>query len=118
MAKKLEKSIEGSVVKLKVVATGNTLEFDFLSLPEPIQEKFGPFGLGHKLGDAAAGKASEEIENAINKVWEGLEKGDWSVRIPAGPKVSKKTIADGIAGLDEAEASAAKALLEKLGITL
>ena len=118
MAKKLEKSIEGTVVKLKVISTDTTLECDFATLPQDIQDKLGPFGLGHKLGDAAAGKDDAEIETAIMKVFEGLEKGDWSVRAPAGPKVSKKAISDGIAGLDEAEASAAIALLKKLGITL
>ena len=118
MAKKLEKSIEDTIVKLNIVALGKVLEFDFLTLPQAIQDKFGPFGLGHKLGDAAAGKGAEEIEASIIKVWEGLEKGDWSVRAPAGPKVSKKAIADGIAGLDEDEANAAKALLAKLGIVL
>ncbi len=118
MAKKLEKVIEGSIVSLKIVALDKELKFDFNDLPEAIRDKFGPFGLGHKLGDAAAGKDAEEIEASVVKVWEGLEKGDWSVRAPAGPKVSKKAITDGIANLDPEEADAAKALLAKLGIVL
>jgi hypothetical protein len=54
-AKKLEKVIEGSVVKIKEVVTGADMAFDFTKLPVDVQTKFGPFGLGHKLGDAAAG---------------------------------------------------------------
>jgi hypothetical protein len=82
--KKLAKEIEGSVVKISVEG-GTPMEFDFTTLPKDIRVKFGPFGLGHKLGDAAAGKSGAEAEEAINKVWEGLMSGDWTTRAPAAP---------------------------------
>ena len=116
--RKLQKGIEGNVVTIKEAATDSTLVFDFSTLPEGIQQKLGPFGLGHKLGDAAAGKESQEAVNAINKVWEGLMNNDWSVRAPAGEKVSKSSIIGKIGSLSEEEQAAAKELLAKLGVAL
>lgn len=115
--KKLAKEIEGSIVKISVEG-GAPMEFDFASLPKDIRVKFGPFGLGHKLGDAAAGKSGAEAEESITKVWEGLMAGDWTTRAPAAPKLTKKNIAENLGNMSEDEAAAAKALLEKLGIKL
>lgn len=117
--KKLEKLIEGTEIKITSLG-GNEgqMTFDFLDLPEDIQEKLGPFGLGHKLGDAAAGKRGSEAEEAIQRVWGGLMAGDWSVRAPAAPKVSVKAIADNYEKLSEEEQEAAKALLSGLGIKI
>ncbi len=115
--KKLAKEIEGSVVKITVEG-GAVMEFDFAALPKDIRVKLGPFGLSHKLGDAAAGKAGAEAEEAIKKVFEGLTSGDWTTRAPAAPKLTKKNIAENLGNLSEDEAAAAKALLEKLGIKL
>ena len=115
--KKLAKEIEGSVVTITVEG-GTPLQFDFAALPKDIRVKCGPFGLGHKLGDAAAGKSGAEAEESITKVWEGLMAGDWTTRAPAAPKLTKKNIAENLGNLSEDEAAAAKALLEKLGIKL
>jgi hypothetical protein len=115
--KKLAKEIEGSVVKISVEG-GVPMEFDFAALPKDIRVKFGPFGLGHKLGDAAAGKSGAEAEESINKVWEGLMSGDWTTRAPAAPKLTKKAIAENLGNLDEASQAAAKELLAKLGIAI
>jgi hypothetical protein len=115
-AKKLGKSIEGTVVKIKEVVTGKDMAFDFLKLPKAIQEKLGPFGLNHKLGDAAAGCAGQEAVDAIEKVFAGLMAGDWSVRAPRGESVSVTAINSGISKLPPKEAEAATALLIKLGI--
>ena len=115
--KKLAKEIEGSVVTITVEG-GTPMQFDFATLPKDIRVKFGPFGLGHKLGDAAAGKSGAEAEESITKVWEGLMAGDWTTRAPAAPKLTKKNIAENLGNLSEDEAAAAKALLEKLGIKL
>lgn len=117
--KKLSKDIEGSLVKITALE-GNLGEmvFDFNSLPEEIRTNLGPFGLGHKLGDAAAGKSGAEAEEAINKVWEGLMGGDWSVRAPAGPRVSVKALGDKVSSLSPDEQEAAKALLSQLGVKI
>jgi hypothetical protein len=74
--------------------------------------------LGHKLGDAAAGKEGAEAEEAIEKVFEGLKSGDWSVRAPAGPRVSIKALAENVSKLDPASQEAAKALLTSLGVKI
>lgn len=115
-AKKLGKEIVGTVVKIQEIVTGKQLEFDFAKLPKEIQAKLGPFGLSHKLGDAAAGKAGQEAVDSIQKVFDGLMKGDWNVKGIAGEKVSVTAINAGIDKLPPAEAAAAKALLLKLGI--
>ena len=115
--KKLAKEIEGSLVKISVEG-GIPMEFDFATLPKDIRVKFGPFGLGHKLGDAAASKSGTEAEESINKVWEGLMSGDWTTRAPAAPKLTKKNITENLNNLSGDEAEAARALLAKLGITI
>ena len=117
--KKLDKDIVESVVKI-TVGGGNKgeMSFDFNSLPESIRIKLGPFGLGHKLGDAAAGKEGPEAEEAIEKVWNGLVAEDWSVRAPSGPRVSIKSLADNVSKLDPASQEAAKTLLTNLGVKI
>ena len=115
--KKLSKSIEGSVVTIEV-AGHDALTFDFNTLPKDIRVKFGPFGLGHKLGDSAAGREGQEAIDAINKVWEGLVAGDWTTRAPAAPKLTKKALSENLSAMSEEDQAAAKALLEKLGLKL
>jgi len=117
MAKrKLEKTIDGKIVKVKELETGETREYDFTKLPADIQEKFGPFGLGHKIGDAAAGKSGNVALEAMDKVWEGLMAGNWAVRAPAAPKVTKKQLLENLEKLSPKEQNVARGLLEKLGI--
>jgi hypothetical protein len=118
--KKLEKDLtEHPLVKITAMG-GNQgqVVYDFTDLPEDIQAKLGPFGLGHKLGDAAAGKRDVEAEEAIARVWQGLMDGDWSVRAPAAPKVSLKAIVDNYEMLTEGEKDTAKALLTSLGMKI
>lgn len=117
--KKLAKGIEGTVVKITVLGgEKGEMSFDFSVLPAEIQAKLGPFGLGHKLGDAAAGTAGKDAEAAIQKVWDGLVASDWSVRAPAQPKIAVSTITNNLAALSPEEQEAAKAALAKLGISL
>jgi hypothetical protein len=118
MAKKLEKKIEGNTVTITEDTTKKVLTFDFSTLPADIQTKFGPFGLGHKLGDAAAGKVGQEAVDSIDKVWKGLMAGDWSVRAPQGEKVSVKSLQDFYMAAQGKEKMVAKSLLEKLGVKL
>ena len=118
--RKLEKDLTDHPL-VKITALGGKkgqMTFDFSDLPEEIQDRLGPFGLGHKLGDAAAGRKETEAEDAIAKVWEGLMAGDWSVRAPAVPKVSVKAIAENYELLSDAEKAAAKTLLDGLGIRI
>jgi hypothetical protein len=114
--KKLGKSIAGTVVIINEGTTGKVINYDFAKLPPEIQKNLGPFGLGHKLGDAAAGKSGQEALDAIQKVYDGLVKGDWLVRAPAAEKVSKKGILDKFNALNPKEQEIARGLLEKLGI--
>jgi len=118
--KKLEKDLtEHPLVKITAMG-GNQgqVVYDFTDLPEDIQSKLGPFGLGRKLGDAAAGKKDTEAEEAIARVWEGLMAGDWSVRAPAAPKVSLKAIVDNYEMLTDEEKATAKELLSNLGMKI
>jgi hypothetical protein len=117
-AKKLIKDLtEAGKVKITVSGFG-MLTFDTADLSTDIQTKLVPFGLGHKLGDAAAGRDGQDAVDAISKVWDGLKNGDWSVRAPAQPKVTLSSIKDNLALLSDAERKAAEALLAQMGIKL
>ena len=119
--KKLRKDLTtkpGSVIITVEGGEKGAMTFDFNKLPEKVQEQFGPFGLGHKLGDAAAGRTGKDAEASIMKVWEGLMKGDWSVRAPATPKVSLAEISANFNKLPPAEQKAARTLLESRNIKI
>lgn len=117
--KKMTKVIEGTVVTITVLGgEKGAVAYDFASLPAEIQAKLGPFGLSHKLGDSGAGKSGVEAEEAISKVFEGLTNSDWSVRAPAAPKVSTKTIATNLETLSKKEQNAAIEVLTRLGIKI
>lgn len=117
--KKLTKAIEGTVVKITVVGgeQGEML-FDTATLPEAVQAQLIPFGAGHKLGDAAAGRSGKDAEEAVQKVWEGLVKGDWTVRAPAAPKVSLNDIRANLANMSPEEQENAKKLMAAMGIVI
>lgn len=120
-SKKLAKDLStepGTVIISAVGGAEGVMKFVFKSLPQKIQELLGPFGLGHKLGDAAAGRAGKDAESAIKKVWEGLMKNDWSVRAPAAPKINVTEVATNFAKLSPKEQATAKALLAGLGIAI
>jgi hypothetical protein len=117
--KKLNKTVEGHVVTIEVIGGELGVQtFDVTTLPAAVQDAFMAFGLGHKLGDAAAGRAGKDAEEAIAKVWDGLVKGDWTVRAPAAPKVKMSEVKNALAGMSEADAAAAKELMAKLGIKI
>ena len=120
-AKKLTKDLvttPGTVIISVADGEKGAMKFDFSQLPPKIQKAFGPFGLGHKLGDSAAGRKGKDAEDAIQKVWDGLMKGDWSVRAPATPKVAVSTIVSNLDKLPDAEKETAKKLLASLGISI
>ena len=118
-ARKLEKFIDGTIVKLTALGgEKGQMSCDFDLLPEPIKAKLGPFGLSHKLGDAAAGKEGVDAEVAIQKVYDGLIANNWSVRAPAVPKVGVADIVANFQNLSDKEKKAAAPLLKSLGIAL
>ncbi len=117
-AKRMTKTIEGTVLKIKEIESGTDRNYDFATLPPDIRLKFGPFGLSHRIGDAAAGKKGKEAVDAMDKVWKGLTEGNWTVRAPAGEKLTKKGLTNKIDQMNPKEQAAAKALLEKLGLSL
>ena len=115
--KRLGKVLEGLVLTIKEADTGSTLVFDFSTLPENIQALLGPYGMSQKLGDAAAGKRGKEAVDSIQKVYDGLVAGNWSVRAPAAEKISKKSILGKFEAMpDGKEKEMAKTLLQNLGI--
>jgi hypothetical protein len=114
-AKKLQKTIEGNVLTIVEGVTATTMKFDAATLPKQIQANLMPYGLSQKLGDAAAGHEGKEAVDAINKVWDGLVKGDWTTRVPAAEKVTKKGLDAKVDAMPEGkEKDAYKALLAKL----
>jgi len=120
-ARKLEKDLStqpGKVIITVLDGAKGAMVFDPADLSADIREKLIPFGLGHKLGDAAAGKSGTDAEDAIEKVWEGLKSDDWSVRAPAAPKVSLKDVAANFQNLSDEEKEAAKTLMASLGINI
>jgi hypothetical protein len=117
-AKRLQKVIEGTVLKVNEIESGEAREYDFAKLPADIQAKFGPFGLSHRIGDASAGKKGKEAVEAMDKVWNGLLDGNWTVRAPAGEKLTKKGLLDKVDQMNPKEQAAAKALLAKLGLAV
>ena len=117
MPKKLTKEIEGATITLIEGTTNTSLSFDTSKLSAEIQSKLIPFGAGHKLGDAAAGKEGQEAVDAINKVWEGLIEGNWSVRAPASEKISSSALVAMYNGLTSAKDKiVARGMLEKVGM--
>jgi hypothetical protein len=118
MGKKLSKVIEGNIITITEGSTEKKLSFDISKLNADIKAHLSMHGLSQKLGDAAAGKEGDKAVESINIVWEGLVKGDWTVRAPAGEKISKKSITEKLEGLSEKEQKTARDLLAKLGMKL
>lgn len=119
--KKLSKDLVKYEGKIAITVLGGDkgeMIFDPNELSVEIQDKFIPFGISHKLGDSAAGRSGTEAEDAILRVWEGLKKGDWSVRAPAQPKVALNDIAMNFDKLSDEEKAAAAPLLKSLGIDI
>jgi len=118
-AKKLTKSIDGTVVSITAIdGEKGEMTFDVAELSEDICQKLIAFGAASKLGDSAAGRAGTDAEEAIQKVWEGLKAGEWTIRQAAMPKVSMTQVKDALAGMSEEDREKAKALMLQMGITL
>lgn len=109
---------ESGLVTVQVISTGQDLVCDTKLLPEEIQMKMIPFGISHRIGDAAAGRDGDEAMDSMKKVWDGLMSGNFTIRQPRTPGITKADIKDKLSTLKGKEATAAAALLEKLGITL
>jgi len=120
-SRKLEKATDydTGIVTIKAIGgTAGPITYDFNELPEDMQKKLGPFGMSHKLGDAASSVKGVEAEKAIARVWEGMLKGDWTTRGPATPKIALSEIADNMSNLSPAQQKKAREALENLGIVL
>ena len=117
--RKLTKEVYDNGVKITVLGgEKGEMDFPFDSYPVEIQSKLGPFGQGHKLGDAAAGRSGADAEQAIIKVHEGMMANDWTTRAPAVPKVKVTDIVQNYMNMSEKEKKVAGPLLVALGIDL
>jgi len=119
--RKLQKEIDydNGVVTITVVSTGDKVVCDASKLPKDIQKKLVPLALNHRIGDAAAGKDGTEAAESMQKVWDALVNGDFTVKAPAGSKLPNKTqLREAVGNLKGKEAEAANALLAKLGIQI
>lgn len=120
-AYKLQKDLAKYDGKVAITVLGGKkgeMVFNPADLPENVLKQLPAFGLGHKLGDAAAGLSGVEAETAIEKVWEGLLKGDWATRAPASPKVSLAELTSNFSNLSDEEKAAALPLLKALGMKI
>lgn len=118
-SRKLQKEVDydGGVVKITVLSVNKTLECSVADLPKDIVKKLVPLAINHRIGDAAAGRDGDEAFESMEKVWNALKAGDFSVKAPAGAKLpSKKAISENLSNLSEAEQKKARALLEKIGL--
>ena len=106
----------GAVIITVVNGENGPMTFNFSDLPAEIQAKFGPFGLGHKLGDAAAGESGVDAEKSITAVWKGLLEGNWTTRAPAAPKIDKKSVIARFQNMDDATKEQALNVLREMGI--
>lgn len=115
--KKLSKVMEGSVLVVKELGTNSIIRYDSTKLNAEVQKHLFYHGLEQKIGDAAAGKSGKDAVDSMNKVWEGLLKGDWTVRAPAGEKITKSSVLDKFNAMPEGKAKEqAKAALIALGL--
>ena len=113
--KKISKVIEGTV--LTITAGDTVMKFDIKAYTPEIRAHLEMHGLSQKLGDAAAGaENTAEAVEYITKVNEGILRGDWSTRAPAGEKISKKGLLEKYEGLSDKEKAMVAPLLIKLGV--
>ena len=119
-AKKMDKTVdyEKGVVSFKILSDGSEVVCDTTKLPAEIKSKLIPLAISHRIGDAAAGRDGKDAFESMSKVWDGLMKGNFTIRTAAKKGVSKADIKAKLDSLKGKEATAAAELLEKLGITL
>ena len=119
-AKKMDKTVdyEKGVVSFKILSDGSEVVCDTNKLPAEIKSKLIPLAISHRIGDAAAGRDGKDAFESMSKVWDGLMKGNFTIRTAAKKGVSKADIKAKLDSLKGKEATAAAELLEKLGITL
>lgn len=117
-AKKVSKVVDGNV--LKIVAAGEEKVYDSSVFSDAIKHNLMMHGLSQKLGDCFAGKETDEGVALADKTYEALVKGEWTMRMPAAEKITKKQVVEAFANLSEDELAIAKSLglLEKFGIKL
>ena len=121
-AKKLGKKIEGTEVLFSLGK--EELRYDSATLPQEMKDRLIVSGLGHKLGDSAAGaKTPEESKTNIERVWTNLMAGEWKTAREASeesktPKISQKTILENLEKLPPEQQEAAKVLLAAMGFAI
>jgi hypothetical protein len=117
--RKVKKTVNKDSVVIEVLGgIRGEMTFPLSELPAGVLEQLPAFGLGHKLGDSAAGCTGSEAEESISSTWDAMTKGEWSVRQPSQPKVTISSIKAGLENLSPEERAAAEATLKALGISL
>jgi len=118
-ARRLKKDASVPGILTIEIINGETLTFNSKDLPENIQELLPSVALSHKLGDSVAGiEDPQVIKASLEKLWNGMVDGTWTVRKPGTPKVEISAIKDNLSNLSDAEQEAAKTLLASLGIAV
>jgi len=115
--KKVAKVVDGFTLTV-TTAEGDVLVYDASTLSQAIKDNLLMHGLSQKIGDCFAGKEAAEGKAQAEKTFEALVKGEWSIRVPAAEKITKKDVLAAYEGLSDEEKEIAKklGLLAKLGI--
>lgn len=115
--KKVAKVVDGFVLNV-TTGEGLIMSYDASTLSQAIKDNLLMHGLSQKIGDCFAGKTGSEGKEAADKTWDALVKGEWSIRVPAAEKITKKDVIAAFEGLTDEEKEIAKklGLLAKLGI--
>lgn len=119
--KKLTKVFDEKNPDLLIITemvTNTVIKIDISKYPREIQHNLFKHGVLQKLGDAAAGRSGQEAVDSINKVQVGLMAGNWAVRAPAAPKISKAALSEAMAEMSPQDAKKAADLMKKLGVTI
>lgn len=117
-AKKVSKSVEGLVLTIKAGEIEKVYSAEGFS--DDVKRNLMMHGLSQKLGDCFAGKETDEGVALADKTYEALQKGEWTMRMPAAEKITKKQVVEAFANLSEEELAIARSLglLEKFNIKL
>lgn len=116
--KRLSRKIEGRVLTITEMETGESISIDADTLSEDIQSRSMMHGLNQKIGDAAAGKTGVEAFKAMTVVAEGIAAGNWAVRAPASKNVSVSDINNALGTMTDEEKKGLLDSLSNAGVDL
>ena len=116
--KRLSRKIDGRVLTITEMETGESISIDADTLSAEIQSRSMMHGLNQKIGDAAAGKTGADAMKAMMVVAQGIVGGNWAVRAPASKNVSVSDINNALGTMSEEERAVLLESFTKAGVDL